>query len=235
MNKQLTEEQIQRLHGFCEKHYVPYYDLQVELVDHLASAIENRWEQEPELNFEKALYETYSKFGVAGFSKVKMEKEKELRQKYSRLQRRYIVEFFKLPKIILTFSLGFFLYYLFRYSDNPFKTSLVFVLAYILFMILFLFVFYPKKLQLRLEQNKPFLLYQHYRSKKWSTLLVFFGVINLLSLFRNFDDEMSIRLSSILISSSLTLFIIASIVTSIYLPQKIKDDFLRKFPQFVKA
>jgi len=232
MNKQLTELQIQSLHQFCEKHYVPYYDLQVELVDHLASAIESRWEQEPELSFEKALYETFSKFGVTGFSRVKMEKEKELRQKYSKLHRRYIGEFFKLPKIILTFSLGFFLYYLFRYSDNPFKTSMVVVLAYTIFIIFFLFVFYPKKLQLRLEQNKPFLLYQQYRSKKWSTLLVFFGVINLLSLFRNFSDEMSIRLSSILISSSLTLFIIASIVTSIYLPKRIKDDFIKEFPQF---
>jgi hypothetical protein len=72
MNKQLTEAQIESLHMFCEFHGVKYYDVQVELVDHLASAIENRWENEPNIGFEQALNDVYSAFGVGGFSKVRM-------------------------------------------------------------------------------------------------------------------------------------------------------------------
>lgn len=40
MNKQLTEEQIADLFLFCEENGVRYYEVQIELVDHLASAIE---------------------------------------------------------------------------------------------------------------------------------------------------------------------------------------------------
>ena len=38
----LTDEQIAALFAFCEKHLVRHYDLQVELVDHLANAIETK-------------------------------------------------------------------------------------------------------------------------------------------------------------------------------------------------
>jgi hypothetical protein len=36
----LNQEQIEALFRFCEKKSVRYYDLQVELVDHLAERIE---------------------------------------------------------------------------------------------------------------------------------------------------------------------------------------------------
>jgi hypothetical protein len=38
--RKLTEDEVDRLFAFCAKHYVPEYDLQLELVDHLATAIE---------------------------------------------------------------------------------------------------------------------------------------------------------------------------------------------------
>ena len=38
----ITEAQYESLFAFCRKHYVQYYDVQVELVDHLAAAIEEK-------------------------------------------------------------------------------------------------------------------------------------------------------------------------------------------------
>ena len=66
----LSAEQIERLYQFTRQHYVEYYDLQTELVDHLANAIEEQWQQNPKLSFEEALQIEFKKFGVFGFMDV---------------------------------------------------------------------------------------------------------------------------------------------------------------------
>ena len=40
---QLNHEQVQQLFSFTEKKFVRYYDLQVELVDHLAERLKKKW------------------------------------------------------------------------------------------------------------------------------------------------------------------------------------------------
>jgi hypothetical protein len=45
----LSSTQIEKLYAFTRQHYVEYYDLQTELVDHLANAIEAQWEENPGL------------------------------------------------------------------------------------------------------------------------------------------------------------------------------------------
>lgn len=42
--KKVSAPQIQQLYIFTQKHYVEWYDVQTELVDHLANGIENQWE-----------------------------------------------------------------------------------------------------------------------------------------------------------------------------------------------
>ncbi len=62
MTRTITTEETKKLFKFCHVHFVYHYDLQVELVDHLASSIEEQWETNPELSFEEALYNTFRKF-----------------------------------------------------------------------------------------------------------------------------------------------------------------------------
>jgi len=85
MSKKLTEIQLIELFAFCRKHHVYHYDVQVELVDHLASIIENRWEFEPYLPFRVILNQIYKEFGNYSFSGIKASKEKALRKKYNQL------------------------------------------------------------------------------------------------------------------------------------------------------
>jgi hypothetical protein len=47
----LTETHIQELYKFTRKHYVYFYDVQSELVDHLANDIEDIWKAQPNLSF----------------------------------------------------------------------------------------------------------------------------------------------------------------------------------------
>ena len=72
----LKEEQIEKLYQFTRAHYVEWYDLQTELVDHLAGDIEHILAKDPELSFEEALHSSFKKFGVFGFSDIVEKKNK---------------------------------------------------------------------------------------------------------------------------------------------------------------
>ena len=50
----LTNQHIEQLYKFTRQHYVEHYDVQTELVDHLANDIEQIWVDKPQLSFEQA-------------------------------------------------------------------------------------------------------------------------------------------------------------------------------------
>ena len=60
----LTPQQIEQLYQFTRQHFVEWYDLQTELVDHLANSIETQWQENPKISFEDALKVEFKKFGV---------------------------------------------------------------------------------------------------------------------------------------------------------------------------
>ena len=111
----LTPQQIDRLYQFTRQHYVEWYDLQTELVDHLANSIELQWQENPKIDFEDALKIEFKKFGVFGFMDVIAEKQVALSKKYKKFVWNELVTFFTLPKIILTVLFTIFFYYLFQY------------------------------------------------------------------------------------------------------------------------
>lgn len=98
----LTDSQIQELYTFTKKHYVEWYDVQTELVDHLANGVEAQWQKKPKLSFEEALKWEFKKFGVCGFSDVVGEKTNALNKQYWVLIWRYFKAYFNLPKLIVT-------------------------------------------------------------------------------------------------------------------------------------
>lgn len=100
--KKVSAEEIQRLYQFTQQHYVEYYDVQTELVDHLANAIEEKWEENPELDFEQSLQQEFKKFGVFGFMNVVEERQKAMQKRYINLLWGEAKEFLKMPKVLLT-------------------------------------------------------------------------------------------------------------------------------------
>lgn len=66
----LTKAQIEKLYLFTRQHYVEHYDVQTELVDHLANDIESILKEKPYLSFEKARDVSFKKFGVFGFMEI---------------------------------------------------------------------------------------------------------------------------------------------------------------------
>ena len=106
----LTNQHIEQLYTFTRQHYVEHYDVQTELVDHLANDIEQVLEDKPTLTFEQARDISFKKFGVFGFMDVVEEKQKQLNKKYYKIILSFVKDWFRLPKLIATITLFFFFY-----------------------------------------------------------------------------------------------------------------------------
>lgn len=105
MRRALTKMEIDQLFDFVRKKYVRYIDVQYEIVDHLASGIEEQMIEDEHISFEEALQNEYAKFPITGFSNWVTEKEKSL-SKYWRKKlfsefRRYL----SYPRIMLTIAI----------------------------------------------------------------------------------------------------------------------------------
>ena len=107
MKEQLTEEQIEKLFKFVKSKYVHFIDVQYEIVDHLASAIEEKQEENPTMSFDRALREEYSKFPITGFATMTAEKHTALTRFWYKKVFQYILGYFKLPKIIISAAIAF--------------------------------------------------------------------------------------------------------------------------------
>jgi hypothetical protein len=60
----LTKQQIENLYQFTRQHYVVHFDLQTELVDHMANVIKTIWETNPGLSFKDTRDKTFKIFGI---------------------------------------------------------------------------------------------------------------------------------------------------------------------------
>jgi hypothetical protein len=114
---QLSEDQIQSLYSFTKKKGVQWYDLQLELVDHLACRIEEEMEHDRSLGFEAALERVYKGFGLFGFAKVVQEKHKQLQRMARKLWWQEVMVYVKWPKISLLLLVAFIMWKLPQHMD----------------------------------------------------------------------------------------------------------------------
>ncbi len=101
----LSKEQIQKIFDFTRQKYVKYYDVQIELVDHIAEEIQARRAQDPSLSFDDAMYQVYKSFGIFGFSKVQEEKVKQIEQYWGKRIGRHLLSYLTLPKLLMSIGL----------------------------------------------------------------------------------------------------------------------------------
>ncbi len=152
--KKVTSQQIDYLYKFTQENNVKYYDVQTELVDHLANAIEAHWQTKPNAKFEYVLMQEIQKFGAFGFKKVTEEKEKQLRKRYNKIIFNEIISFFSFPKIVITIGLIIIIFGLLSFFQNSFSLSILILMGYLIIGIFFLVQ--------HLVQRK----YKH-RERKW--------------------------------------------------------------------
>lgn len=226
----LTSEQIETLYFFTCKHFVEWYDLQSELVDHLANSIEAAWEADPNLSFEAALQIQFQKFGVFGFTGIIEQRQKFLGKKYQKLIWTYYREFFRLPKIVLTVLGIYGIYSIASLFGRP---------EYFLFVVLTLVMAFMTIEMYKRRKESEFRYIQ--TGKKWlfETTAQNFRVLpifiiqpafTIISRMINYDEPMStqgIAISSICI----TLYALLAYVQLRILPGKILAEIRATYPE----
>lgn len=115
MKTELNEKQIEQLFEFTRKHYVEYYDVQVELVDHLASSIEHELELNPSLSFDEALNVVFKRFGIFGFSDVVENKSSAVWKHQNKLWLKLFTNQFKLPNVLKSILIGLTIFTLYKF------------------------------------------------------------------------------------------------------------------------
>ncbi|MBS9766183.1 MAG: hypothetical protein KGV44_01430 [Flavobacteriaceae bacterium] len=228
---ELTEQQIQALYKFTRQHYVEHYDVQTELVDHLANDIENILEEHPNLTFEEARTRSFKKFGVFGFMDVYDERKKAISKKYYKIIWQHFKEWFRLPKILATLSLFLLTNILLEKTD---KDIFVWIAILLIAMLAFIRNIYDKR-NLKIKAKKS--------GKRWlledmiinggsvGGIIVLMNWYNLFNLVLSKFDYQN-RYITLLISALTTIYFLYVYVTAYVLPPKVHQFLEEHYPEY---
>jgi hypothetical protein len=223
----LSPEQIQQLYKFTRQHYVEHYDMQTELVDHLANDIEQIWEEKPNLSFDDAKIISFKKFGVFGFMDVYGARQGALQKKYMKILWQHAKDWFRLPKIIATLAFFYFFYTgLMEYGDT-------FALSVLGIVVVFGLV---KHVQLLRKVKKR----QKLNGKKWLLEdIIFRGLflggitgVNLFNIINLASPETYTAFWSIIYASIFTFVYIYVYVGTMVLPKKAEELLIETYPEY---
>ncbi|SDW12326.1 hypothetical protein [Flavobacterium degerlachei] len=228
----LTSEQIDQLFSFTRQHYVEWYDLQSELVDHLANAIETQWEENPKLTFDQALNAEFKKFGVFGFMDVVEKRQAVLSKKYNRLVWEHFKDFFGIPKIVLLIAMTLGLFSILKIN---FYSQWIFIGLY---LILIVFSFREmfknskrKKQQIKEVQKRW--LFEEIINQYGSFSVIALTPLNIfIQLLNHSKDILSNPYYTLGLSFLFVLFAIIVFIIFKIMPAKAEDYLLATYPEY---
>ena len=222
----LTKEQIQQLYKFTRQHFVEYYDVQTELVDHLANDIEQIWKTQPKLSFEDARNISFKKFGVFGFMDVVGERAKALNKKYWKLVWDIFKQFFNIPHILISITLFLAIWLSFHVFSSKILFVTISITGILILGIKLYFLNQEKKNRFK-ETNKKWILEEYVYNIGGGI-----GFINLFIQMVNLSPESFSNTVMIIASVILTAFILLIYITSFVLPSKIEEILLKQYPEY---
>ena len=225
----LTSQQIDRLYQFTRQHYVEWYDLQTELVDHLANAIEQQWQENPKISFEDALQVEFKKFGIFGFMDVVEKRQLALNKRYNKIVWQHFKAFFSIPKIVITLFSFFLMFFVFRNYAN--SENLILILFFGILTLFWISLF------LQSRKNKK--QYQK-TGKKWLLKEIIFGHSSFAGLSylpvqilinTDFTDNIGI-LKATLFSLLFVSMALCEYIILVIIPSKAEDYLKETYPEY---
>jgi len=136
---ELTKEQLLQIDNYIFVCGIKFYDVRTEIVDHFANILEQKLDENPNLNFKQEIRTIHRDFSDSGFSKLLKEKTKSVEKRFYKQSLQHVITFFKLPKIIITAALFYVLFLVMNFIDD--KDSFFAVLSLILFFLAFRLLF----------------------------------------------------------------------------------------------
>lgn len=227
LNMTLTEQHIENLYAFTRKHFVEYYDLQTELVDHLANDIESIIEEHPQLSFEQARDKAFKKFGVFGFMEVVEERAKAMNKKYMKLLWHYAKDWFRLPQIILTIAIFVSWYALFLTKFGGYV--LIFSYSLLCFWLIFKTIKINFKIKQKRKTTKKRWLLEDIIFKNGSLLCIIY-IPQLFNVFKYLDDyEVQ---QPLVYAGIFTALIIYIYISTVVLPNNATTHLKETYPEY---
>lgn len=227
----ITDEQIDMLYKFTRQHYVEYYDVQTELVDHLANDIEEIWRENPKLSFEKARDQSFKKFGIFGFMEVVEAREKAMTKRYWKLIWRFTKEWFSIPKIIITISL--FLSFFMLFQIPKIEYLILTALGVAILIEIFNMFKYRKQRKAKVEKKEKIFLLESMigTARNGYSGLTLIHLINLLNI-SNFNIASLSTTWLAVLAFILTLIIILFHVCTHVLPKRAQELLEETYPEY---
>lgn len=223
--KKLDSSEIDRIYSFTRQHYVVYYDVQTELVDHLANGIEAQWKENPEVSFEEALQREFKKFGIYGFSDVVEQREQAMQKKYFRLILKQTTTLLRKPSVLLLFIMLFLSCFFVLKLEGGFNYIMYFILAY--FSVLAtVFSIRSFSLKKKKREKKKIFLLEAVIFNAGSCFSFFWFTFYTIHLSLNLGNIESVYLH-IFLSALISFLILLSFICFYHLPKR-KDEILQK-------
>ncbi|WP_457610560.1 hypothetical protein [Lutibacter sp.] len=222
----LSSNQIQNLYKFTRQHYVEHFDVQTELVDHLANDIEQIWQDQPKLSFEQARDISFKKFGVFGFVDVVEARSKALNKKYWELVWSIFKQFFTIPHILI--SITIFLAIAVGFDLFSVKMVLLTISIGGILALFFRLYFLQKEKKKRFKQTQ----------KKWLLEEYIFNIgggvafVNLFFQLAIYSPKIITINFQLIMSLILTAFILLIYITAFILPSKIEEILINQYPEY---
>lgn len=225
----LNETQIQQLYNFTRAHFVEHYDLQTELVDHLANDIESMWQENPKLSFEDAKNKAFNKFGIFGFMEPIEQKAKAMNKRYRKYLWHELKKWFEIPQIVVTVSLFFVFYFSF---SSEYITH---------FSIAFYFIIAAWTIYKSIQLNRQFRKRKEISGKKWlleemifkqatATSMVF--LVNIYNIFNISGLAVNNIYAIIGFALVFTLLVLINYISFELIPNKAEELLNETYPEF---
>jgi lysylphosphatidylglycerol synthetase-like protein (DUF2156 family) len=232
--KKLTDIEIEKLFVFTKKHYVDYYDLQLELVDHLSNGIEAQWQENATLSFNDALQKEFKKFGIFGFTDLVDERRAKMCKRYNKLILTILKTYITLPKVIVSVMLFLATYLVLSFV--PYNNYIVIVL----FVVPFLIMFY-KTIAYRVQRKKAIKV----KNRIWmfEEIITSYGdKVFLIQILIQFPQSLSkpifwqnilgSSLGLFTVSFLLVLFLLVVYIIIYVIPSKAKEHIMAIHPEY---
>lgn len=181
----LNASQIDYVSHYVVSKNIKWYELQMELTDHLVMEMERIWEQNPELSFHQVMNQAERLFGKNGFKEIENERMEILRKQYRKQRAKMVGEYLKFPKIVLSILAVVLTY----------KMSFYFEIAsYMTFFSVILFVFSAVTIlnwyrNRKIKGNSFLSIETAYLLNNSSVTLAFFSLIGSKNLAERMDEN----------------------------------------------
>lgn len=137
---ELEKEQLKQIDSYLNTCHISFEDVKKELIDHFASILEVKLQENPTLNFQEELQQIHKNFGENWFKTLLDEKKKSITRQFYKSTFTELKQFFRIPKIVITVFFSLVLWQIIeQLSDKAtFFNILSFVLVFLGFRLLFL-------------------------------------------------------------------------------------------------